>query len=301
MSRKPYIYIIQHKYSGLKYIGAKWGEDANPDTFMQDIKTGYLTSSDIVIGELTNSRDVIFSILEIIEEHELQTPWWTGTVEEYERWFIKFNNCAMNDSWMNLSSYVRSHTSDEYKRNLFVKYGVTHAMKSPEVYSRYVQCLQLKYGVDNQFQREDIKDRIKNSNIQNYGVENPMHRPDIKEKVKLSRKTKYGYDYSLQVPEIKEKFKNTCISNLGYEYPMMSQKIRNKSIESCKALYGENVTNVQQVEWCCPQCQIKGRGLNKFAPHKMHPGANHQKGKYWDLRQSDPNAYKELIDSVTKE
>lgn len=45
--RIPYFYIIEHKETKIKYAGAKWGKDANPDTFMSSKVVSVLLDYDI--------------------------------------------------------------------------------------------------------------------------------------------------------------------------------------------------------------------------------------------------------------
>jgi hypothetical protein len=235
--RKPYFYIIQHK-EGWKYAGAKWGADADPSKFMHSQKDGYFTSSPNVKLYL-ETPDIIFSILEIIEEDELKIPFGCQTIGEYERWFLKENDCKNSDNWANKSN------------------GSFEAMWTPELKEAATVTKRKRYG-------ENLEILVENSrlrNLEKHGVEWTFNRKDVQEKCKESMILSTGYEYSLSSPEVhakardtimrihgvdnnskteisKENTKKTFLKTYGVDHPMKLDSYVQRSYAVKKGKYG---------------------------------------------------------------
>lgn len=275
-ARKPYVYIIQHKDTGIKYVGAKWATDANPDNFMQ--QNGYQTSSKTIKDILDSTPGVVFSILDVIEESELQTPFGCQTVYEYESWYMAENNCRESTDWYNkIGFHTLSHGSDEFKQIMMEKYGVSNCSELPWVRIKAENTTQGRYGY-----KYPLQDKIK------------------LEEIKNTRLERTGYEHALQDPVSMSKFKNTNLLNLGVEYPMQSEVVKNKSKLKIQQKYGEQYTNITQVPsikkkmdesseksynekygvksvsniiWYCTQCDKNGKSLGNLGRwHKNHSG-----------------------------
>ena len=212
--RKPYFYIIKHK-DGWKYAGAKWGRDADPSTFMQDTKGGYVTSSSYV-KQYFNEPGVLFSILEIIEEDELKIPFGCQRIEEYERWFLKENDCKGSSEWMNKSN------------------GSFKAIWTPELKELATNTKRKRYG-------ENLEILVENSrlrSLEKHGVEWTFDRPEVKEKCKESMLLSTGYECSLSSPEVRAKARDTIMKLHGVDNNSKTEASKENTKKTFLEKYG---------------------------------------------------------------
>ena len=92
-NRIPYTYYVEHKATGLKYYGSKYGADANPNTFWKT--GGYFTSSPKV-KELLNEHSP--------DEFRAEVRKVFATPDEaltYENRFLTKVNAVNSDKWLN--------------------------------------------------------------------------------------------------------------------------------------------------------------------------------------------------------
>jgi hypothetical protein len=220
----PYFYIIQHKETHKKYAGSRWAKECNPKEFMKE--GGYTTSSK-TINEIIKSQGLnIFEIVDIITIDELNIPFGTNSIYDYETWFLITNNCANSDNWYN------SHN------NMGMAFGTkTFIDSSKETFLK-------KYGVVNPFESSIIKEKIKQSNNDSLGVDYPMQSKLVQDKSKKSCQEKYGYDYTSQVPEIRKKQTKTRFNKNNGKY--FSNESLDKKQDTCLEKYG--VTNPMQYD-----------------------------------------------------
>ena len=276
--RIPYFYIIQHKESGIKYAGAKWGIDANPDTFMLDTREGYTTSSSTINDVLRDNAGVMYSVLEIILESDLQIPFGCLKIEDYENWFFNENDCRKSKEWSNkFPTQLKSHDSIECKTNMMKTYGVEN-------------CSALSW----------VRDKAAETLFKATGYHYAMQDPTKLAQSKSTRFDRTGYEHALQDPVSMDKFKSTNILKLGVEFPMQSPTIRYKSAQTFEKNYGIGITNPMQVKeirdksqsaqkklymeeygvdnqfsigWYCTECDKSGKSIGNLGRwHKGHIG-----------------------------
>ena len=98
---RPYVYFLKHLPSGAKYIGAKYGKDADPSLFW----VSYFTSSDKVkqLLEEGSSTDFIFSI-----RKEFQTR---TECLDYETRLLKRLDAARRSDFLNQHNNDNSNVS----------------------------------------------------------------------------------------------------------------------------------------------------------------------------------------------
>lgn len=177
-NRVPYFYIIEHIKTKIKYAGAKWGKDSNPNMLM--VAEGYCTSSktinDIILKEGLDS----FKIIVIKTEYDCGMH-----VYDYETRWLQDHQCAQSNEWFNKSNnhknyhlFARRVFTDEHRKLLSermtkwqceeVKPGMNRAtynnIKMSESFSKIID---LKTGL-NKNQLKALKTRdTKNSMTEN--------------------------------------------------------------------------------------------------------------------------------------
>ena len=227
----PYFYIIRHKETGKKYAGARWAANCHPNEFMQP--NGYTTSS-TTINSIIEERGIdIFDVEDIITLEEINIPFGTNSIYEYESWFLVSNNCAKSQNWYN------GHNN----------FGMAFGLES--FYVKAKQTYIDVYGVDNPFKAEDVKETIKRTHNKNLGVDYPMQSDVVKKKSKVSCMEKYGYEFTGQVPEIREKQTKTRLLKNNGKY--FSEEAILARDATCMEKYG--VKNVMQL----PETVIKSK------------------------------------------
>jgi hypothetical protein len=122
--RRPFFYVIEHTKSGIRYAGAKWGKDADPDTFMKP--GGYQTSSGTIEKIIQEQGLCAFQTIQITEHPEPR---------KLETQFLNENNCKQSPVWFNLHHNYSEIVYDtpEFKKLMIQKYGVGYASQIPEV------------------------------------------------------------------------------------------------------------------------------------------------------------------------
>ena len=94
----PYFYVIRHKKTGIKYIGAKWGPKlTHPDLLLKP--GGYTTSSDLINSMIDNEGMSSFEIEEIVIESELPDEF--ESVAEYEIYRIAESKAVISGEYFN--------------------------------------------------------------------------------------------------------------------------------------------------------------------------------------------------------
>lgn len=225
-SRKPYFYIIQHK-DGMKYAGAKWGRDANPDLFMMECSKGYTTSSSYVKTSLTDQSGVIYSILDIILEEDIQMPSGCLTIKDYEDWFLVENDCISSDAWINkMPPHMAPYGSLEFEKNMILKYGTKTALHDPETFNKFIT-----------------------TNNKRYGGNSPMCSANVRETHKKSIQSHYGEQYSnpAQVPEVKKSTRESNIIKFGGPAPICDERVKEKILNTIQREHGVQYTNAAQL------------------------------------------------------
>jgi hypothetical protein len=228
---QPYFYIIQDISNGMYYAGAKWGKDANPETFM--VEGGYTTSSN-TIKELILKHGIGRFIVRKIRCFDSAEKTYN-----YETKFLKRIDAKNNKSFYNSHNNVLfTYGSTEYKEYMMKTYGVEIAMHSEEIKNRLKQTNIEKHGVEWVMMSQKVKETTKTNNLEKYGVENPMQLDAVKNKVKLTMIEKYGYESPQQVPEIRMKTAITNTKKYGGSSPACSEAVMNKMKQTCIERYG---------------------------------------------------------------
>jgi hypothetical protein len=247
----PYFYIIKHKESGKKYAGAKWAKNANPDNFMTE--SGYQTSSNSIKRIIKEEGLSAFDVQEIIKLEDLQIPFGCQTIDEYESWFLKENNCCGSKVWYNRVINASIGSLDYYD-NMINKYGVAHILSTKEGRSKYETTLFRKTGFKHALQNPDSMLRFESTCKERHGVNFPMQSEKIKKKSIDSIQKNFGKEYTnvMQVPAIREKARKTEIDTYLRKY---------------------GVDDVGKIKWRCTQCNKDGTSLGNLARwHKNHTG-----------------------------
>lgn len=107
MNRIPYVYWLKNKSTGLKYVGVKYGKDADPQLFFKT----YFTSSKHIkkLIEKFGKEDFIYKIIKIFNN-----PY---EALQYEN---KLNRLAFyKDDYLNLHyNFIGNLTEEEYNLNV---------------------------------------------------------------------------------------------------------------------------------------------------------------------------------------
>lgn len=238
MTSKPYFYIIKDLHSGKRYAGAKWADDANPDTFMHP--HGYQTSSSTIHHLIERNGLGSFKIETII------TDFGGLTAKEFETEFLQNNHCSADPEWFNRHNNNNHRSPDfesiEWKQMMLDKYGYDNYSKIPEVREAMSERVSLSVKRIKEKDPDYFKNIAKKgetsriqTNLEKYGVDNPRKSKVIKDKI---RHTKLSAP-QLSCPTCGEKFKyqkhlqNHIDHNCSTEY-IREEKYRIMASESAK-------------------------------------------------------------------
>jgi hypothetical protein len=137
------------------------------------------------------------------------------------------------------------------------KYGVEHAMCSPEIQENYKQSCLKNLGVENPNQSEIIKEKKKQTNLKHIGVENPSQSIIIQEKKKQTNFKRSGFNYPLQFKESFKKYNNTCQKRYGVDTVFESKHVQEKFKSNFLKKYG--VENPFQLKTIIESNKIKSK------------------------------------------
>lgn len=249
----PYFYIIQDVRNGMYYAGSKYGQDANPETFM--IEGGYTTSSE-TINELISQHGLNNFIIRKIRTFE--------TAEEayrYEKRFLEKINARKHPRFYNGHNNDGAMDIEKMKIIMIELYGVSVPLQNGKIKQKYKETNLRKRGVEYPMQCDCVKKKHKQNFLDKHGVENPSQLSETKQKVKITMfenyggytlekdsisrakfeetmLERYGVDNALKSPEIREKIKNTNVEKYGVENPSQSEEIKAKKKETMMKKYG---------------------------------------------------------------
>jgi len=221
----PFFYIIRHKKTNKLYGGAKWGQDANPSTFMT--LGGYTTSSNTINDIIDEEGLDAFETVLIITEFGFDM-----SAYEYETVFLQTNDIANNDNWLNKhnNEFVSTFGSDLFKNNLFNKHGVLHNLQIPEAKINRDNTWNEKYG-GNPWANPSIRSGIYATWDAKYGG-HPMKNSDVKAGRMLTTQERYGVDHTTQTEDMKEKSRVTSMKNRGVDNISKSPERRKEMSET---------------------------------------------------------------------
>jgi hypothetical protein len=244
----PYFYIIQDVRNGMYYAGAKWGKDANPETFM--VEGGYTTSS-TSINELIRRHSLdIFSIRKIKKFNT------TEETRNYETRFLQKVDARNNTKFYNCHNNEGAMNHEKMKFVMMELYGVSIPLQNKNIKEKYKKTCNKKYGVDWILESSEIK---KNGMIKKYGVDNYAKTDEWKEKTKNTCITKYDEDFYVLTDEFKMKTKLTCIKKYGVVHHTKTNEYRENVINEKKLKSQRPI--VLELRKICKEKNIKlGKG-----------------------------------------
>lgn len=169
--------------------------------------------------------------------------------------------------------------TDEYKNNLFKKYGVTHISKIKEVRERCEQTMLERYGVRFYSQTDEWKNKVIETSLEKYNVKFPFQSEEIKDKIKKSNNEKYGVDYYSQCDKFSEKVKNTMFKHYGDYYvntpefkkymDSIHDEVQNKIKSTCLEKYGvDSFSKTKLYKEKCYNTKKKNKTFNTSRPEE---------------------------------
>lgn len=147
------------------------------------------------------------------------------------------------------SKFIDTHRNVEFEEENKL---VLHRLKNPghlfaptkeEVVTKRGDSIEAKYGVRHALQSPELLSKARDTLEQNHGVRNPLRSSAIQEKVTRTHIEKYGETRASKTVETKRKFKDTCMEKFGGVAPMQSAFVRNKAKETCLSKYGHTTYN----------------------------------------------------------
>ena len=258
----PYFYIIRHINSQKLYAGSKWGIDANPNNFMTF--NGYTTSSTIINSLIQLDGLNSFEILRI------DTNCDGLHVYEYETLFLRCNNCAKSDNWLNFHNnsgmaFGLPEFNEKSKQTSLSKYGYEFPQQSEQIKEKTKQTNLKIYGVKYTCLSDQVKQKSKKTINEKYGVDNVFQNENIKS---LSRKTslsKYGHEFPQQSEQIKEKIKQTNLELYNVSCPLQNKIVKQKTKKTLIDKF--NVDNISKFQVQCPWCNTTGGYSGMMSKH----------------------------------
>ena len=141
------------------------------------------------------------------------------------------------------------------------KYGVSHALQSPQNLAKLKQTCMERFGVDNAMkasciqgkaqqtcmehfgvlhpaQCEKVKHKMQQTCMERFGVDNVFKDPDIRERRDEIMLQKYGATTTLASPILRPRMNETMLHKYGSIYPLQNPEIMNRMHESCRNRYG---------------------------------------------------------------
>lgn len=242
----PYYYVIKEKSTGKRYIGSKYGKDADPNKLLTE--DGYLTSSSIIQDLIKENGLESFEVEEIVvfetgEEAHL-----------YETTQLQKIDAA------NSVNYYNSHNNDGsfgyvyWTKNLIEKRNNKTKLT----------CLE-RYDADNPFQNENVKNLHRKTLKEKYDVENISQIPSVKEKKKATCLKKYGVDNYTKTEEYVQRTKQTKLEKYGSEGFNNREKAKNSSLVK----YGvDNPSKSKEIKTKRKQTFLKNYGVENFSQTK---------------------------------
>jgi len=255
----PYFYIIQDVSNGVYYAGSKYGQDANPDSFMSE--GGYLTSS-TTVKQIIAERGLDTFVVRKIKTFEIGKE-----ALDYESRFLQKVNAANNACFYNKHNndnrFDNGYGTDSWKKLMVERYGFDNPSKVPEVQEKKKQTSLEKYGFDNPLKSPEVQEKKKQTSLEKYGFDNPLKSPEIQEKRKQTLLEKYGVDHHLKSPEVQEKMKQTCLEKYGVEHFSQIPEVREKRKETWLEKYGvDHPLKSPEVQEKIKQTSMKNYGVD---------------------------------------
>jgi hypothetical protein len=255
----PYFYIIKHIPTNQLYAGCKFGKNANPKTFFKS--GGYFTSSLPVKSLIKQYGSDSFEVVMLLTEEVCGI-----SVYEYETRFLKDNNIAKRQNWLNKQNNTIITYGTESFRNIMKKvFGVEYYMQSEENKKQYFLKLKQKYGFDitSTFQLEETKQKSLETIRKKYGenITNVRQSPIVQEKTKETLQSRYGTNVNnpMDVPEFVEKISNTMLERYGVKYARNIPGVIERANATRKKLQARSI--VIEIEKFLNSLQIRAKDV----------------------------------------
>ena len=220
----PYFYIIKHKISGKQYAGSRWMSGCHPSELLQ--VDGYHTSSNTVHSLIDSGGLESFEIVEILI---LDDPY------TYETHFLKENNCAESDNWLNKhnnDSKPPPYGSKHFIQLMVEKYGVKHNTHIPEVRRRMTDK-QKEFYKNNPDKAALRASKVAESKIKNGTTGKGIKRPNYSNNGltgKWERTEEYCSKISIIQKENSIFVKNNPMNNLENRSKVSASKLGRKRV-----------------------------------------------------------------------
>lgn len=215
----PYFYIIQDTRNSKYYAGSKYGQDANPSTFM--IENGYQTSSNIILKIIEEFG------LEVFIVRKLKIFATGDEAYNYETKFLQKVNAADH------SKFYNGHNNDG-----IAAFGT----------KKFKSLMLKKYGVEFYSIHEDYTEKTKATSKLKYGKEYYMQTEEYKNRYYITSMEKYGTPHHLMNEKIIQKRKFTNLEKYGIEHPIQNVEVMKERIDRLSVKYGDNIINVNQLQ-----------------------------------------------------
>ena len=226
----PYFYLIEHNLTGKRYAGAKWGANANPETFFVD----YFTSSNIVKSIISAEGPAAFSIIELVTDFGS-----FASAYEYETEFLKSNDCAHDLNYFNgHNNELFSFGTSEYEDYMMKNYGVKHVsqLESSNINRRETNTK--KYGSTHLYGSEYFKQKSKETVLKKYGVENVSQADEVKRKKEETFMKNFGAKCNMGTDKFKAEVKETVLKKYGVENVSQLDSVKRKKEETSLKKFG---------------------------------------------------------------
>lgn len=251
--KKYFFYIVQHKITKKYYIGSKYGQDADINTFMTE--NGYKTSSSTIskIIELEG-----LDIFDIIKIKLFETP---SEAYNYETRFLKKVDAKNNKKFYNShNNDILGYGSDGFYFVMEQKYGVKHALQSNDICEKSKQTCLKNYGVEWYFQSEEFKSNYANyasmgGKIQGQRNAESGHMQEIqklspssengKKSVEIHRKNKTGCFFNKELHKISASMGGKVQGKINAE----TGHLKNISVEYWQKVKSGEVIR-EKKHWC---------------------------------------------------
>jgi hypothetical protein len=187
---------------------------------------GYYTSSNSIHKLIQNDGLDSFKIIEIVVMEDPYT---------YETSFLKENNCADSDSWLNKhnnDSKPPPYGSEEFKQLMFKKYGTYHNTHIPEVRNRMTNK-QKEFYANNPDKAIERARKIADSKIKNGTTGKGIKRPNYSNNGltgKWERTEEYCSKISIIQKENSIFVKNNPMNNLENRSKVSASKLGRKRV-----------------------------------------------------------------------
>lgn len=124
------------------------------------------------------------------------------------------------------------------EQTMLERYGVSHALQSPDFLAKSEATQLEKYGVKHAAQNKEVKEKSRQRFLDNYGVDTPFLMDDFQTKSKQTCLARYGVEYTSQIPGRTEKMQSTNLRKYGSEYPLGNEEIAEKVRQNMDFKYG---------------------------------------------------------------